>query len=161
MKNQTIVNKLKDKFFFLQQEYGFKGVSSVIDKDFCIIKMQNDTTGIALHYERREDDVFVYLYRLIDGKMVEDKIPISSDFPLNSIELRFIIQFREGEKFINKFQNQSSKSFDELLQDIAADLRKYANDVLKGNFEVFREVDSIAKKRRLDWQNSQWGDEQG
>ena len=153
MNIQTIANTLKKTFSFLQ-EYGFQPVSSVIDKDFCIIKMQNNTTGIALHYERRESNVFVYLYRLIDGKMVEDKIPVSSDLPLNSIELQFIIQLREGENYVCKIQSQSSKSLDELIQAIAVDLKKYADDILKGDFGLFGELDSIAKKRRLEWQNS-------
>jgi len=151
---QTIAKTLKKTFSFLQEEYGFQPGSSVIDKEFCIIKMQNNTTGIALYYERRESNVFVYLYRLIDGKMVEDKNPVSSDLPLNSIDLQFIIQLREGANYICKIQSQSSKSLDELMQDIAADLKKYADDILKGDFEVFSEVDSIAKKRRLEWQNS-------
>ena len=74
MNIQTIATTLKKTFSFLQEEYGFQPVSSVIDKEFCIIKMQNKTTGIALHYERRESNVVVYLYRLLDGKMVEDKM---------------------------------------------------------------------------------------
>jgi len=154
MNIQTIANRLKMNFIFLQQEYGFQDVSSVIDKDFCIIKMQNNTTGIALHFERRDYTLFVYLYRLIDGKMVEDKIPVSAELPLNSIELQYIIQLREDSNDNTNIKSQTSKSLDELMQDVAANLKKYADDVLKGNFEAFSEVDSIAKKRRLEWQNS-------
>lgn len=151
---QNIANTLKQAFNFLQEEYDFKVVSSDIDKEFCIIKMQNITTGIALHYERRESNIFVYLYRLIDGKMVEDSIPVSSSTPLNSIELQYIVQLKEGKNYVNKLQKQYSKSLNDLIQDAAADLNKYAVDVLMGDFAIFSEVDSIAKKRRLEWQNS-------
>jgi hypothetical protein len=154
MSIQIIANALKQIFYFLQEEYGFKPVSIDIDKEFCVIKMQNNSTGIALHYARRESNIFVYLYRLINGKMVEDITPVSSDRPLNSIELQYIIQLREGENYIAKVQKQSSRSVVDLVQESADDLKKYAADVLTGNFEVFNEVDSVAKKRRLEWQNS-------
>ena len=87
-------------------------------------------------------------------KWLKTKCPVSPDLPLNSIDLQFIVQLREGTDYIRKIQGQSSKSLDELMQDVAADLVKYADDILKGDFEVFSEVDSIAKKRRLEWQNS-------
>lgn len=154
MNTQLIANKLRENFEFLKDEYGFKTVSDVIDKDFCTIKMQNDTTGVSLNYETREDDVIVYLYRLIEGKMIEDKIPVSENIKLNSIELRFIIQFKKDDNSISTFQSQNSKSIDELIQNIVSDLKKYADDILKGDFDVFNKVDAIAKRRRLEWQNS-------
>jgi hypothetical protein len=154
MNTQSVANKLKKNFNFLIKEYDFKTVSSVIENDFCSIKMQNYTTGISLNYERREDDVLVYLYRLIDGQMIEDKIPISVDIPLNSIELRYIIQFKKGDDMIGTLQSQNYNSIDGLIQNIVNDLKEYASDILKGNFDVFSKVDAVAKKRRLEWQNS-------
>jgi hypothetical protein len=145
--------KLKDSFYFLIQEYGFRLVSNIIDKDYCIIIMKNDTTGISINYELREDDIIVYLYRLIDGNIIEDKVPISSDIPLNCIELRYIVQFNRGET-VASINRYADKSYDDLIENIIYDLKNYAEDVLKGNFDVFIKVDAMAKKRRLEWQNS-------
>lgn len=145
-------NILKDKFEFLKQEYDFHLVSNIIDKEFCIIKMQNDTTGISLNYELREDDIIVYLYRLIDGKMIDDITPISADIPLNCIDLRYVVMFKKGENITNHDWNKS-KFYDDLIQNIIYNLRNYAEDILKGNFDAFNKVDAMAKKRRLEWQN--------
>jgi hypothetical protein len=151
MNMRAVEIKLRDKFNYLCKEYGFVEINNVYDKDFCIIKMKNSTTGIALHYERREADLFVYLYRLVNGEIVDDKTPLSPQLPLNCIELRYIIQFKKSDSFILKY---SHESFDELIGDIAADLKLYGNEILNGDFEIFNEVDAIAKKRRLEWQNS-------
>lgn len=154
MKTKNIANKLIEGFSFLQHEYGFTLASSDIKKEYCIVKMKNSTTGISLQYEVMEDDIIVYLHRLLDGEIVEDKYPLSVDIPLNAIELRFIIQFKQGVNYISKFKSSSSESYDQLIADTANDLKKYADDILNGDFEVFDKVGAIAKKRRLEWQNS-------
>lgn len=153
MNTKVIEKKLRDKFAFLKQKYEFREVSNVIDKYQCIIKMQNDTTGISINYERREDDIIVYLYRLIDGAMIDDKIPISADIPLNCIDLRYVVMLKKGES-ITDYDWKEGKSYDDLIQNIIYDLKNYAEDILKGNFDVFSKVDAMAKKRRLEWQNS-------
>lgn len=145
--------KLRYNFAFLKQQYEFREVSNVIDKDYCIIKLQNDTTGISLNYERREDDINVYLYRLIHGVMIDDKIPISADIPLNCIDLRYVVVLKKGEN-ITDYDWKKGTSYDDLIQNIIYDLKNYAEDILKGNFDVFSKVDAMAKKRRLQWQNS-------
>lgn len=154
MKMQNIANAIKYHFNYLKQEYGFRDVSDIIDNDYCSIKMQNNTTGISLNYERRENYLFAYLYRLVDGEIREDINPISSNLPLHSIELNYIIQFKDSVYFIDKLRKKSSKSIDELILDLAYDLKKYAKEVLNGDFHVFNEVDAVAKKRRLDWQQN-------
>jgi hypothetical protein len=151
MKTKTIANILKDKFDFLRYEYSFVDVSTVVDEDYCIIKMKNNTTGISLQYERRENDVFVYLYKLIDGEIIDIKSPISPEIPLNCIEFRYIIQYIKGDIYL---ENYSNSSFDELIRCIADDLKIYCNDILKGNFNILKKVDAMAKKRRLEWQNN-------
>lgn len=152
MNTKVMEKKLRDKFDFLKQQYDFREVTNAVAKDYCIIKMQNNTTGISLNYERREDDIIVYLYRLIDGAMIDDKIPISADIPLNCIDLRYIVVFKKGES-ITDYDWKEGKFYDDLIQNIIYDLKNYAEDILKGNFEVFDKVDAIAKKRRLEWQN--------
>lgn len=42
----------------------------------------------------------------------------------------------------------------EMVSNLADNLKYFAKDVLRGQFDVFSILNEIAKKRRLDWQNS-------
>lgn len=152
MNTQTIKNKLKQQFNYLQKEYGFQEVSIDINDDYCVIEMKNHTTGIILNYERSDDDIIIFLCRLINGEIVRDKNPISETVPLNTIDLNYIIKFKKGENDISALHSRSM-SVNELIKNKATDLKTYADDVLQGNFDVFNKVDALAKKRRLEWLN--------
>ncbi len=41
-----------------------------------------------------------------------------------------------------------------MVSNLADNLKYFAKDVLRGQFDVFSILNEIAKKRRLDWQNS-------
>jgi len=153
MNTRVMAKKLKDSFEFLIKEYGFHLFSNIIEKEYCILKMKNDTTGISINYEIREDDIIVYLYRLIDGNIIEDTGPVSSEIPLNCIDLRYIVKFKKSES-IDGIDMYKYSSYDDLIESIINDMKKYAEDVLNGSFDVFIKVDAMAKKRRLEWQNS-------
>lgn len=145
---------LNCEFNFLKVDYGFELVSCKDNPDFYKLIFKNVTTGVSITYDYRDANIFVYLIKLVNGQIVEDKIPISINKPLNSIELSYIIKYRNEESLTKPLFDDSVNSFEDLVKKIATNLKNYADDVLKGNFNIFSEVDSLAKKRRLEWQNS-------
>ena len=42
----------------------------------------------------------------------------------------------------------------EMVSNLVDNLKYFAKDVLRGQFDVFSILNEIAKKRRLEWQNS-------
>jgi hypothetical protein len=144
---------LNDKFKFLKTDYEFEPVSTIDDPDFYKVILKNSTTGIAIIYEYRDANVFIYLYKLINGQIIEDKLPIVEREPLNSIELSYIVQYRDSEKLTVPLYDDSSTSFEDLITKLASNLRMFADDVLRGDFSIYLKVDKLAKKRRLEWQN--------
>lgn len=144
---------LSQKFAYLKTEYDFEPVSNIDDSEFYKVVLKNSTTGIAIIYEYRDANIFIYLYRLVDGQIVEDKLPLVENEPLNSIELSYIVQYKDAEKLTKPLYDSSTMNFEDLVADLSKNLRMFADDVLKGDFSIFSKVDNIAKKRRLEWQN--------
>ncbi len=144
---------LNDKFKFLKTDYEFEPVSTIDDPDFYKVILKNTTTGIAIIYEYRDANVFIYLYKLINGQIIEDKLPIVERDPLNSIELSYIVQYRDPERLTVPLYDDFSTSFEDLITKLASNLRMFADDVLRGDFSIYPKVDKLAKKRRLEWQN--------
>lgn len=152
MKNKDFKKIIEDSFLFLNTEYNFNLINVDDDDDYLSLIYKNQTTGVKITYEYRDANIFVYLYKLQDGQLVEDKTPISKELPLHSIELSYIIQYRNPERLTKPLYDSSVKSFDVLVEAIAENLKVCADDVLKGDFDIFIKLDDIAKKRRLEWQ---------
>jgi hypothetical protein len=154
MSKKTYKDFINDKFSFLKYEYGFELISCVDDPSFYKLVFKNATTGVAITYEYRDANISIYLYRLINGQIVEDKTPLSKDTQLNSIELSYIVQYRDVERITKPLYDSAAISFEDMISSSVNNLNNLAGDVLNGQFEVFSEINEIAKKRRLEWQNS-------
>ncbi|MDY0091677.1 MAG: hypothetical protein RBT80_03160 [Candidatus Vecturithrix sp.] len=95
------------------------------------------------------------LYRLINGKLVENPSPITENSVLNAFCLDDIVTIRNPDatmkpaycygiesEFYNKEQGMTL-----YVSKFADNLKIYTADVLTGNFEIFTELDQIVKKR--------------
>jgi hypothetical protein len=149
---KTLANKAEIVFDFLKTAYGFKKVSKDIDRDYFKISFKNKTTEISLNYELREQLFFIFIYKLTNNEILDDAQLKTKDKSLNSLDLQYIIQYSEGSNYLECFkQKYKNYPFEEVIQQYALDLVKYAKDILNGDFEKFNEVEKIANKRRLDW----------
>jgi hypothetical protein len=138
----------------LEGKFGSK-IVSIEHGDFGdLIKYQNKTTGITIHNEPR-DGIFVSLSRLVNGKIPDYPLQIEADTSLNTYSLEDIISFNTSRKSIGwRIKNFFRKlkfpvKFDtkKALKRFATELDGYAADILKGNFEIFPELEKIVKKR--------------
>lgn len=142
-------------FKFLENDYNFKVVD--IKKDRYIgskIIYKNQTTAIQILFEFKECKVFVSLYRLINGELPQYKSLGEYDCDLNSrFGLDDLIKLRAASSIKQKFNPEfSEKDLEILLLEYAKALRIYADDVLKGDFQVFDELAKI-KARRISISN--------
>ncbi|UOG32738.1 hypothetical protein [Leptospira noguchii] len=155
MKRPSFDVLIKKYFKFLELDYKFHFVKSKKESWGYEILYLNETTGVKIVYEYREAYIFIFLYRLIDGKLIEDPGEIVQNTKLNSFSLGDIVNIRnpsallkatyeypENSKYFNK-----EKGWEMYVSDFAENLKNYANDVLNGNFEIFVKVDPIVKER--------------
>ncbi|GAK58227.1 hypothetical protein U27_05200 [Candidatus Vecturithrix granuli] len=144
-----------EQFHFLITDYGFKFVKKREENWGYDIVFLNATTGVHVIYEFREAYIFIMLYRLINGKLVENPSPITENSVLNAFCLDDIVTIKNPDatmkpayyygiesEFYNKEQGMTL-----YVSKFADNLKIYAADVLTGNFEIFTELDQIVKKR--------------
>lgn len=138
-----------EKFHFLATEFDF---SSVVKKEssLCRVIYRNRTTAVEIGLEWREQYVYVEIYRLVDGKMEENPIVIRPESDLTVFNLEDLIATRAPElHLISQASGKplTSHDIEKILTDRALALRDYGQEVLQGDFRVFRKLGRIVKAR--------------
>ncbi|MBI3143582.1 MAG: hypothetical protein HYZ16_12215 [Bacteroidetes bacterium] len=145
----------QEQFKFLESEYSFR-LSKCEKEDWGYeLIYLNDTTGVKITYEYREAYVFIMLYQLIDGELRENPRSIDNNTILHGYGLDDLISLRNPQALIKPAYNygEQSKYYDEknglllYVSEFAGNLKRYAKDVLKGDFTIFHELDKIVKER--------------
>lgn len=145
---------VRDVFAFLENDYGFHIAKKRADVSDGILYL-NDTTGVKIIFSNREAYLFIYLYKLVDGELVENPSNIYQASLLHGYGLDDIIVLRDSYRLIKPtyMYSKDSRFFNKdnglrlYLQEFANNLRNCADDVLRGNFEIFPKVETVVKER--------------
>lgn len=145
----------KEQFKFLQLEYGFKLLNCEKEDWGYELIYQNITTGVKITYEFSEAYIFIMLYQLVDGNIKENPRNIENDTKLLGFGLDDLINLRSPQDLIKPAYEYGEASIyynkhDGLLLYVSAfadNLKKYAKDILSGDFAVFPQLDQIVKER--------------
>lgn len=131
------------------------------DMDMCVVSEEenaygvfitylNKTTFVRISYEPREDGLFIFLSKLINGDVPEYPIFIDQDTEINGFYLDDLLSVRAPEE-IKNFKERLSKEqryeISEMLVFYASMLEKHAVDILQGDFYIFPELELIVKQR--------------
>ena len=155
MQTESFEQIVKNEFGFLESDFGF--TLSESKKEGWGYKMiyRNNTTGVKIIHEYRESYIFILLYQLVNGKLIEDPRDIKEDTVLHSYGLDDIVNLRDPSALINptydypddsKFHDKE-KGMSTYVSAFARNLKTYAEDVLSGDFTIFPELDKIVKER--------------
>jgi hypothetical protein len=135
--HRAFTRKCLKTFRFLAA-YGCE-LSSIEQDTYGVeITYKNQTTGIKVSFEVRENDIFVYLIRLINGE-----IPAYLDAPSRWFYLDNVVKFRSPSTTLPRkgFGEQLTPDDIEHMLAVYADaLKEYGEDVLHGDFSVFVEL---------------------
>ncbi len=138
-------------FRFLEEEYGFRVTEEKSDVFGSYITYRNTTTAVIISFEPREGGVFIRLYRLVDGKIPDYPVFVHPDTQLNMFYLDTLLEVRVPSLHVEQDPKEMAKpslsKLKEVLQQYAALLHLYANDILRGDFKVFEDLETIVKKR--------------
>ena len=149
MDKEEFTKETIKSFDFLTKKFNFRIKSQKSDNQIYRVIYQNETTAVKVFFEEREQWIFVDLYRLINGKIKENPIIICNDGELNEFDLQNILIIRDFAKrriFRNLYSNKK-KNFKKILQLLSKALKENAQDVLKGDFSIFPELEKIVKSR--------------
>ncbi|EJO68549.1 hypothetical protein [Leptospira kirschneri] len=155
MKKPSFDVLAKKYFKFLELDYDFRFIKSKRESWGYEILYLNQTTGVKIVYEYREAYIFIFLYKLVNGELIEDPGEIVQSTLLRSFSLGDIINIRNPSALLkptyeypeNSKYHDKEKGWEEYISDFGKNLKNYANDVLTGNFEIFEKIDPIVKER--------------
>lgn len=150
MKSKEFFNLCINEFKFLFEEYGFKKVKEIVDNWYYKLYLKNNTTGIIITFEKRDFYVFVQLCRLYNGEIQNDPVIIRAKTCINNFDYENLLLLRSPESIYPS--HKSETVFDDSLIKIiikhhAEKIKKYATDVLDGNFQIFKEIEKLVKGR--------------
>lgn len=155
MEKRTFDVIAKEEFMFLESGYGFL-LTECKKKDWGYeLIYTNATTGIKVSYEYQQAYIYIVLYRLVDGKMIENSKSTEKEVSLFGCGLDDIISLRDSSALIKPAYEygEESEYYDKkngltlFTSAFANNLRKYAADVLSGDFKIFEEVEKIVIER--------------
>jgi hypothetical protein len=149
--NTQVQAIIKEKFNFLVREYNLQLVYDRFSDWGYKSIYKGDKTAVSVIFEFREAYVNVLLHRLVNGEIENDSYPFKKDTPLNNIGLDFIVKYKAPMRLTKPLYDASSdyygkdSAFELMVNSLADNLKSIAGDVLRGNFEVFGEIDSFVK----------------
>jgi len=155
MKGKNFDLIAKEQFIFLISEYNFVLLKSEKEDWGYELVYLNKTTGIKITYEYREAYVFIMLYQLDKGELRENQGSINDNTVLYGYGFDDLINLRNPQALVKPAYEYGERSiyYDKesgLLEYVSAfsnNLKKYAKDILKGDFTVFPDLDKVVKER--------------
>jgi hypothetical protein len=99
----------------------------------------------------RDGGIFIMLCRMVNGKLPPYPIFVRRETVLNWFDLEDIVALKEPsielEQDFADSDNPTAKELAENLKVYAGALKKYAKDILSGDFSSFAKLEKIVKKR--------------
>jgi hypothetical protein len=146
MSKERFLELCRKYFGFLSEEFGFREAKKESSSWGHILYFKNDTTAVRVSLEWEYPGVFVHLYRLVDGQVVENPIIIRQESELTNYSVDDLLSIRAPELGLSPIFGHSDE-IEKKLESYASAVRAYAADVLEGDFTVFAELDKIVKRR--------------
>ena len=155
MKKTELEKIFEETFGFLLTDYNFcKTLSKQEEWGYHFIAT-NSTTGIEIEYEFREAYIQIYVYKLVDGKIVKNvSNAIKNNKPIMGFGLGWIIEsVNPADRIKPAYEYGKESSFYDnenglknYADFVASKLKRYANDILRGDFSLFGDLDALVKE---------------
>ena len=153
-----LVAVVRDRFSFLEADYGFR-VTSKVNKTGFELRYRDDLVGVIVGYQTREPWQVV-VCRLVDGRFPSAVGEMRPDTELNCFDLDDILQVTSSsDQPAPETRSPYIMPTDDFIQHQALLLKSKCADILQGNFSVFPLLDQLVKDRARQIAFSKWGSE--
>jgi hypothetical protein len=146
---------IRDKFDFLVREFDFK-IQKVENlsggSEFIYL---NKMCGVQITYEFREAYLFVTIFKLQQGRLIDNPRPFLLQSKATGVSLDDVIAIKHpGSRMKPVYEyGKNSEFYDEKLglnryiAHFAKNLREYGSELLRGDFRIFENIESIMRER--------------
>jgi hypothetical protein len=148
-----VIEQIKKSFKFLEDEY-YCSIDK-IEKDSWAMSVfyKNATTAVRICLDQSGAGLYVDLIRLINNKFPEEPIYYRKNTKMDSFIFTGILKLRAPSLTIDEpnlddlvFNPGREKVISSVLRQHAGALKKYAQDVLSGDFKIFDKLNSLRKQ---------------
>lgn len=155
MANEDFDVIAKEEFKFLELNFECKLQKCKKEDWGYELVYLNKTTAVKVTYEFQEAYIFIMLYRLVDGTLIENPGNIKENTTLNGYGLDDVINYYDPSSLIKPIYQygEDSDYYDQkkglmlYVNAFANNLKKFGTEVLKGDFRIFKELDKVVKDR--------------
>ena len=144
----------REAFAFLESEYRFHISDFAEDNYGGYVTYINVEKEIAVkpHYEFASAFVFVFIYRLVEGQLRDNALPVTHDSQINCFDFNDVLP--EDRKMKSAFDyGEDSAYFNEqnglqtYVSEFATRLEEHGQQLLTGDFSILPLVETIIKSR--------------
>ena len=147
----------KDEFEFLKSEYGYELIGQEDNSNGGYVTFVNREVGVGvkLQYEAPSAFVFVFVCRLIDGEIRENRLPISSDSEINCFDFNDYLEPTQRMKSAYDYGENSpyyhpKNGLRNFTRGFAARLRSHGDRLLRGDLSILPEMANVIRRRAED-----------
>ena len=134
-------------FNFLEKDFRLNHIETEKNNYGIYVVYKSATSFLRISLELREGGIFIYLGRLEDGEIPPYPIFIHQSTILHAFYLDDLINLKESQSKKQQNEEVTLSNIEKILTEKANDVRKYASDILQGNFEIFHELENVVKAR--------------
>jgi len=162
MSKKVLRETFLEAFDFLWNEFGFVVINDTEDNWGYLLEAKTEIAGIRIEYEYREASVLVTLYKLINGKIVENTAQaILNNWEINGFSLDWILALRNPEAQtkpayeygVDSVFYEKDNGLKNYIRVVADRLKEYASDILQGDFSVFGILDAMVRDYYKNYYN--------
>jgi hypothetical protein len=149
----AFVGLVKELFYFLVKDFGFALVPSPKDCRRTEVRYisSDKLIGIKIEDDKRSDIVVVFIYRLVDGKFVDNNYSAKGGPIIYCIDFAYILNEPQRMKPGYAYGDSSPYHHPTLgnrnyISEFALRLREQGKDLLNGDLSKFFEAAEIVKE---------------
>lgn len=151
-KSVKITATIRRVFRFLETEFEFRHTYASEDELRVDYKRTQKSVGIRVEWCHRSQYLFLHIYRLVNGEMLDNDEPINGKTLMHSIE--FTDALERSQRMMPGYKyDETSSYFDEVngfenyFMEFAIRLQQFGTDFLDGDFSRFPQIVRKIKRR--------------
>ncbi len=146
MDSATFYHLCDAQFSFLVTQYGFRRTHRLSSSIGYEVEYKNATTGLRIYFEARDRILEVLLCRLVEGSLVKDPICLKRTSENYCFDIVFLAKLRCPDWHYFGIDNTDAEIESDVVEQ-AKLIQSLADDVLRGDFTVFAELEKMEKER--------------
>jgi hypothetical protein len=147
--NDTFEQIVRQEFKYLETDFNFHVHKVEKNVYGCFLIYKGLALAIRVSFEIHDGGVFVYIYRLKDGKIPEYPIFFDPKADFHIFDFNNLVLLKTNHPIEQNEQSvyEDGEYMKCIIREYAESLRTYGADLLNGDFSVFPEIRKIVARR--------------